>query len=63
MQHVEGVTNNLIMQLNQHIEEFASAFAKRTDLPPDKIVMIVQQKITENGLELRIWFEEKGKTK
>ena len=44
---------------NQHIEEFAAAFAKKTDLDPTQIEMVVSQEYGLNGFTQRIWFQPK----
>lgn len=41
--------------ITEHIEEYAAAFAKKTNLNPDEIVMYVQY--TLDGV--KIWFEKK----
>ena len=46
-------------QLQEHIEEFACAFAKHTGLPPDKIVMKVEQFFEGTKYIQNIWFEKK----
>ena len=45
--------------LRQHMEEFAAAFCKYTNLPPDRVVMMIEQKYTERGFVQKVWFEEK----
>lgn len=44
-------------ELERHIEEFAAAFIKRTNIPPDRAVMIMQIGLPEG---IRIWFEERS---
>jgi hypothetical protein len=50
---------NMRDDLNLHMEEFAAAFAKKTNLDPSKIVMFVDQGLGFDGYIQRIWFEEK----
>jgi len=46
-----------------HIEEFACAFAKLTDLPPDKIIMCYSTEWRDGNLINKIWFEKKKENK
>jgi hypothetical protein len=43
--------------VNQHIEEFAAAFALKTQLDPTQIVMKVQAASDTDGVYQKIWFE------
>lgn len=52
-------TDQIREDVSQHIEEFACAFAKRTNLPADRIVMC--HMLVWDGARLvnKYWFEEK----
>ena len=52
-------TGQLWEELSKHIEEFACAFQRTTNLPPDKIVMFHATEWVNGHLVNRIWFEEK----
>jgi len=56
---ISGRKLEMINNLHQHIEEFAAAFMKHTNLPPDRIVMKVQTSADTNGYTQTIWFEER----
>ena len=47
------------MHLQAHIEEFAAAFLKHTELSPDKVVMKVMQSYDNGNITLNIWFEKR----
>ncbi len=53
------LTYRLAKDLDGHIEEFACAFAKLTDLPPDKIIMCHSTEWRDGNLINKIWFEKK----
>ena len=41
--------------LRERIEQFAAAYLKQTDIPPDEAVMV----FTHTGMGMKIWFERK----
>ena len=45
--------------ITNHIDEFACAFAKHTNLPPDRIKMFYTTVMRNGNLVNVIWFEEK----
>lgn len=51
--------NTSRQDLIDHTEVFAAAFLKYTNMPPDKVVMMVEQRIVDNKIQQVIWFEEK----
>lgn len=52
---IERIRENML----NHVEEFACAFAKKTQLPPDKIVMVTTTEWRDGKLLNMVWFEEK----
>ena len=55
---ISGRRLDMINSLNLHIEEFAAAFMKHTNLPPDRVVMKVKITADITGYTQTIWFEE-----
>jgi len=56
---VKEVTDRITEDIIQHMELFACAFAKITQLPPDRIVMCQTTEYRNGNLISKIWFEER----
>ena len=53
------LSKKLGQDIENHIDEFACAFAKHTNLPPDRIKMFYTTVMRNGNLVNVIWFEEK----
>lgn len=56
---MKNIAEMTVEDLAKHIEEFASAFIKKTNADPRKIVMIHTTRITGQSIENIYWFEKK----
>ena len=55
------IAENLMKEYNKHVNAFAAAYLKMTNLPPDQVIMVVERTTAETGrLVERIWFEKKN---
>ena len=53
------LTDSIANDLSRHIEEFAAAFMRYTNLPPDRVVMYHQVIYRGEEIVNKIWFEER----